>query len=99
MTANWSLRRTFSFKGQRIAYDLIGEGPPLVMVHGTPFSSYVWRHIARELVRERQVVLFDLLGYGQSQMRAGQDVSLGVQNRVLAALLRHLELARPDVIG
>jgi pimeloyl-ACP methyl ester carboxylesterase len=99
MTANWSLGRTFSFEGERIAYDLMGEGPPLVMVHGTPFSSYVWRYIARELAGERQVVLFDLLGYGQSEMRAGQDVSLGVQNRVLAALLRHLGLARPDVIG
>jgi pimeloyl-ACP methyl ester carboxylesterase len=99
MTTNWSLGRTFSFAGQRIAYDLLGEGPPLVMVHGTPFSSYVWRDIARELARERQVVLFDLLGYGQSEMRAGQDVSLGVQNRVLAALARHLKLSRPDVIG
>src|SRR5579863_6817769 len=46
-----------------------------------------------------KVVLLDLLGYGQSEMRPGQDVSLGVQNRVLAALLRHLGLARPDVIG
>jgi len=68
------------------------------MVHGTPFSSYVWRNIARELARGYQVFMFDLLGYGQSEMRDGQDVSLGVQNRALAALLRHWSLERPYVL-
>jgi pimeloyl-ACP methyl ester carboxylesterase len=68
------------------------------MVHGTPFSSYVWRNIAAELAREHQVFLFDLLGYGQSEMRDGQDVSLAVQNRLLSALLKHWHLDRPNVL-
>ena len=98
MTAAWSLQKTFSFEGQRVAYDVLGSGPPLVMVHGTPFSSYVWRNIARELAGEHRVFLFDLLGYGQSEMRDGQDVSLGVQNRLLAALLSYWKLQRPDIL-
>jgi pimeloyl-ACP methyl ester carboxylesterase len=98
MTTAWSLGKGFSFEGQRVAYDVLGEGSPVVMVHGTPFSSYVWRNIARELAREHQVFLFDLLGYGQSEMRDGQDVSLGVQNRLLAALLSHWHLVRPNVL-
>lgn len=40
----------------------------------------------------------DLLGYGQSDKAPG-DVSLGIQNRVLAALLDHWRLERPAVIG
>jgi pimeloyl-ACP methyl ester carboxylesterase len=68
------------------------------MVHGTPFSSHVWHRIAPELARDHTIYLYDLLGYGQSLMRDGQDVSLGVQNRVLAALLRHWQLNAPDVI-
>ena len=71
-----------------MAYDVLGEGGPVVLVHGTPFSSYVWRGIARELARTRQVFVFDLLGYGQSEKRDGQDVSLGVQNELLASPLR-----------
>jgi pimeloyl-ACP methyl ester carboxylesterase len=98
MTTAWSLQKVFNFEGQRVAYDVLGDGPPVVMVHGTPFSSYVWRHIARELAREHQVFLFDLLGYGQSEMRDGQDVSLGVQNRLLAALLKYWNLKRPNVV-
>ena len=96
---DWSLIQRFAFEGDEIAYDVFGEGEALVLVHGTPFSSYVWHAIARELARGFRVHLFDLLGYGQSSMRDGQDVSLGVQNRVLAALLDHWGLTRPKVLA
>jgi pimeloyl-ACP methyl ester carboxylesterase len=93
------LDHTFEFEGQRVRYGVIGEGEPLVMVHGTPFSSQVWRRIAPIAARKRRVHYFDLLGYGASEMRPGQDVSLGVQNRLLAALLAHWGLAHPDVLA
>lgn len=98
MTTAWSPQGAFNFEGQHVAYDVLGDGRPIVMARGTPFSSYVWRNIARELAREYQVFLFDLLGYGQSEMRDGQDVSLGVQNRLFAALLNHWNVKRPNVL-
>jgi pimeloyl-ACP methyl ester carboxylesterase len=94
---DWQVPETFTFDGQSVRHGIIGEGPPLVLVHGTPFSSYVWHRIAPLLAAHRRVHYFDLLGYGRSEMREGQDVSLGVQNRVLAALLDHWGLERPDV--
>lgn len=94
-----ALPETFHFDGQAVRWGRIGSGPPLVFVHGTPFSSHVWRRIAPLLAESRSVYFFDLLGYGRSDMREGQDVSLGVQNRVLAALLRHWDLASPDVVA
>ena len=72
--------------GNRIRWGRIGAGPPLVAIHGTPFSSQVWRRIVPHIARHRTVYYFDLVGYGLSEMREMQDVSLGVQNRVLAAL-------------
>jgi pimeloyl-ACP methyl ester carboxylesterase len=51
------------------------------------------------LARHNRVYLYDLLGYGQSEMRAGQDVSLGVQNELFAALLAHWGLAAPNVVA
>jgi len=92
------LDRTFDWAGQRIAYEIFGSGQPLVMVHGTPFSSHAWNRIVPELARDYQVYLYDLLGYGRSEMRDGQDVSLGIQNQVLAALLQYWGLKRPFVI-
>jgi pimeloyl-ACP methyl ester carboxylesterase len=99
MSAPRRLRKAFEFDGQTVAYDTFGEGDPIVLVHGTPFSSLVWRNIARELGRSYRVFFYDLLGYGQSEKRAGQDVSLAVQNRLLAALLKHWSLDRPYVIA
>jgi len=95
----WQLSQTFASEGGAVRYDVMGEGPPLVLVHGTPFSSYVWRRIAPLLACKRQVFFFDRLGYDQSEKRAGQDVSLGVQNQLLAALLDHWGLAEPDIVG
>lgn len=95
----WGLREVFEYNGQSVAYDMQGEGDPVVLIHGTPFSSYVWRKIARELGRDHTVYVFDLLGYGQSEKAEDQDVSLGVQNGILAALLKYWELDRPKVIA
>lgn len=89
----------FLFEGQSLRYGVLGEGPPLVLLHGTPFSSYVWHRIAPPLARHRRVFFHDLLGYGCSEMREGQDVSLAVQNRAFAALLDHWGLERPDVVA
>ena len=99
MKAQWRLTKSFNFNGQSVAFETLGAGEPVVLIHGTPFSSYVWRSIARELAREYELFVFDLLGYGQSDKADGQDVSLGVQNAVLTALLRHWRLDRPKVIA
>jgi pimeloyl-ACP methyl ester carboxylesterase len=99
VVVSWRLTKSFDFNGQSVAFDTLGTGDPVVLIHGTPFSSYVWRSIARELARDYKVHVFDLLGYGQSEKAEGQDVSLGVQNAVLAALLRHWRLDRPKVIA
>lgn len=65
----------------------------VVLLHGTPFSSYVWRGVARALAARHQVFVWDMPGYGASQKRAGQDVSLGAQARVFTELLAHWGLA------
>lgn len=93
------LPNTSIIEGNAVRWGKCGDGPPLVAIHGTPFSSQVWRRIAPHLADKRTVYFFDLVGYGQSQMREGQDVSLAVQNRVLSALFREWGLDRPHVLA
>lgn len=99
--ADWSVPEIFRFEGQTVRWGAIGPtgGPPVVLLHGTPFSSVEWRRVAPWLARRHRVHFHDMPGYGRSEMRNGQDVSLGVQNRVLAALLDHWGLERPDVVA
>ena len=96
---SWHVEQRLSTPWGEVAWDALGEGPPLVLIHGTPFSSYVWHRIAPWLARRRRVYWFDLVGYGASEKRPGQDVSLGVQNQVFGALLDHWEITAPDVVA
>lgn len=96
---NWALDHSYSFRGETVRYAVWGSGPPIVLVHGTPFSSFVWHRIAPYLAEDYQVFCFDLLGYGQSEKRNEQDVSLGVQNMVLAELLDHWRIDEPDIVA
>jgi pimeloyl-ACP methyl ester carboxylesterase len=93
------LPNTSIIDGNAVRWGKIGHGPPLVAIHGTPFSAQVWRRIVPELADRRTVFFYDLVGYGLSEMREGQDVSLAVQNRVLAALFAEWGLQRPDVLA
>lgn len=95
---DWPLAQSYRFNGHSVRYAVRGDGPPLVFVHGTPFSSYVWHRIAPHFITSHRVHYFDLLGYGQSEKVDG-DVSLGVQNQLLAQLLEHWGLDRPDIVA
>ncbi|TGV47458.1 alpha/beta fold hydrolase, partial [bacterium M00.F.Ca.ET.141.01.1.1] len=88
----------FDWNGTMIAWGSVGSGPAIVLVHGTPFSSHVWHRVVPELARDHTLYFYDLPGYGQSEKREGQDVSLGIQNKALAAMLDVLKLARANVI-
>jgi pimeloyl-ACP methyl ester carboxylesterase len=98
---DWKLTRNFDSSSGNVRWDRLGRrgDPPLVLLHGTPFSSYVWRGIARSLARDHEVFVWDMPGYGASEKAAGQDVSLAAQGRVFTELLGHWGLTEPLVIA
>lgn len=96
---SWNLRRRVRLSGGEIAYDVLGYGPPLILVHGTPSRSYIWRDVALKLADKFTVYVFDLLGFGESERREGLDVSLAAQARLLAELVQAWGLEDPSVAG
>lgn len=99
--AAWELSRTFTSSSGEVRWERLGPAgaPPVVLLHGTPFSSYVWRGVARSLAADHQVFVWDMPGYGASEMAEGQDVSLAAQGRVFTELLAHWELTEPSVVA
>jgi pimeloyl-ACP methyl ester carboxylesterase len=97
--ADWRLSMTYESAGGTVAYEVLGDGHPVVLVHGTPSWSYLWRNVARELARRCTVYVCDLLGYGTSEKREGQDVSLAAQTQMLVELLELWELDEPLIAG
>jgi pimeloyl-ACP methyl ester carboxylesterase len=96
----WTLNGSFDFRDFQIRYGIVGPeaAPALVLMHGTPFSSWEWHRIVPWLARRFRVHFHDMLGYGASAKIDG-DVSLGVQNTVFAAVLDHWALRRPHVVA
>ena len=99
MAREWPLPEVFASSSGAVRWTRLGDpsAPPVVLLHGTPFSSYVWRGIARGLAAGRQVYVWDMPGYGRSAKFDGQDVSLAAQGRVFAELLEHWGLSEPLV--
>ncbi|MFH9706958.1 alpha/beta fold hydrolase [Streptomyces luteogriseus] len=100
--ADWFLRESLVTASGAVRWDRFGEpdGEPVVLLHGTPFSSYVWHGIAPALAAVGyHVHVWDMAGYGTSGMHPGQDVSPGAQGRILTELLAHWGLREPSVIA
>ncbi len=97
--ASWSLtRRTATSRGE-IAWDVLGDGPPVVLVHGTPSRSVLWRNVAPVLAKRFTVYVFDLLGFGESERHEDQQISIRVHGDVLAQLLPAWGLESPALVG
>ncbi len=96
---DFALEQSFETAQGLVRYGIVGTGTPLVFVHGTPWSSQSYAKIITDLSRSFQVFFYDLIGYGQSEMRDGQLVSLDVQGRIFAQILEHWQLDQPSVVA
>jgi pimeloyl-ACP methyl ester carboxylesterase len=59
--------RIFQFRNIEVSYTIIGEGRPLIILHGWGSSSRVMEPVARLLAHQRKSILIDLPGFGNSQ--------------------------------
>lgn len=88
--------------GMRIAHGVHGTGEPVVLVHGTPSSSLIWRDVVPELVAAGfRAHVFDLLGYGLSERPCDPDIDTSISGQVpiLEALLDHWRLERLHLVA
>lgn len=99
----WALRDRVALPTGTIAVDVLGAdrpGTPVVLTHGTPSWSYLWRRVAPALADERPVYLWDLPTYGDSTgAPSGELPSLAGHARTLAALVEHWGLSAPVLVG
>jgi len=85
-------------EGERIYYEVIGDGPPLVLTHGAGGNHAVWFQQVPRFARSHRVVLWDQRGFGRSTARGGPNTPARAVAD-LAALLDHLGIARADLVG
>lgn len=96
---DWLDRRTYPFASHdleleagRLHYVDEGQGRPLVMVHGTPTWSFLFRHLIEGLASDHRVVAPDLLGFGLSDKPPAAAYRPADQARRLRTLIDRLDL-------
>ncbi len=90
--------QTIDIHGQPVTFHMMGEGPPILLIHGITSSSRTWRRVMPRLAETHTVIAPDLLGHGRSAKPPG-DYSLGAYASGIRDLLVALEIPRSTVVG
>jgi magnesium chelatase accessory protein len=97
--ADWPNRDFSSFveaAGIRWHVQRMGEGPSLLLIHGTGAATHSWRGLLPLLAQHFSVVALDLPGHGFTQSPSAHRLSLPGMSTDVGALLRKLEV-RPEI--
>jgi haloacetate dehalogenase len=80
-----------------------GTGSPILLVHGFPRTSLMWRYVAPQLAGNRTVICVDLRGYGRSGVPASDNDHYPYSKRAMAnelvALMEKLGFSKFDLVG
>ena len=82
-----------------VAYVDEGAGPPVLLLHGCPFSSIVWRAVISRLRGRFRCLAPDLLGLGDTGTPPSADWSLPAQAESILGFLDAVGLRQVDVVG
>lgn len=83
--------------GADIFWELHGEGPPIVFIHGFTLDHRMWEPQIDAFAATHTVLTWDMRGFGKSSI-PDEDRPYW-HDRDLAALMDHLELGRADIVG
>ena len=87
-----------NFPNLRLYYEMTGDGPPLLLVHGLGSSSRDWEKQVGSFTQTYQVITLDLRGHGCSDKPPG-PYSIGMFADDTAMLVRELGVAPLHVVG
>lgn len=87
----------FTMKQDRLYYHIVGEGPPVVLLHGVGGNHASWFHQIDAWRSQFQLILVDARGFGNSSDTAKLGRSAFTED--LHALLSHLQLSRVNIVA
>jgi len=87
-----------SVNGVELHYEILGQGDPLILVHGSWDDHSTWDAVAPSLAESFQVVTYDRRGHGQSERPSAQGSRLEDEDD-LAALIDALDCVAAQIVG
>lgn len=92
-------RRFVDTDAGRIAYVERGAGPVALFFHAAFFNGCQWRDVVERTAGARRCIVYDILGHGHTEARAGQPLDFAAQSTAAIALLDALGVDRADLVG
>ena len=96
--ADWYERRRLRVLDSYLAYVEVGVGDPIVLLHGNPTSSYLWRNVIARLDGAGRCLAPDLIGMGRSGKAPAGSYRLADHVRYLDAWFEALDLSRVTLV-
>jgi pimeloyl-ACP methyl ester carboxylesterase len=90
--------KTVTVNGQRMAYLDVGQGPPVILIHGFGGSMWQWEHQQTALSTKFRVITPDLIGAGFSD-KPDIDYRPDEMLAFLVGFMDQLQIAQANVIG
>lgn len=85
--------------GLTLAYRELGSGPPVLLLHGWPTSSYLWRNIMPAVAEHHRVLALDLPGLGASDKQPDARYDFGYFEEALDRFLTALGIEQIALVG
>ncbi|MGA8480125.1 MAG: haloalkane dehalogenase [Chthoniobacterales bacterium] len=86
--------------GSRIHYVEAGnQDPPVLLLHGIPTHSYLWRNVIPHIAPIARTVAIDLIGFGKSDKPLDIDYDLPTYARYFEGVIDALELKNPIIVA
>ena len=101
-TANPEIARDIVAAGIRTNYHDVGDGPPVLLIHGSGpgVSAWAnWRLLLPDLSRQARVIAPDMVGFGFTERPAGQRYDMPAWVAQALGLLDALGIERCDLVG
>lgn len=93
-------RKTVQLPAGPVAYEDLGDGPPIVFVHGVFVNGKLWRHVASGLAGGYRCIVPDWpLGSHTQPMHEHADLSTPGLARIVSDFLEHLDLHDVTLVG
>jgi len=83
----------------RLYYEDLGQGLPLVFIHGLGEKSQSWHHQVNYFQKEYRVINLDLRAHGKSANDASQIITISLFTQDVLALLEYLHIKKAVIIG
>lgn len=91
--------KSLKMMGIDIKYEAVGNGTPLVFIHGMAVDSSIWRYQLSYFAPNYRIIAIDLPGYGKSDKPHDIVYSMDFFARAVHAVVEHESIENPVLIG